>query len=156
MKRNLLLCLSLVLVAIACSKEDDWIPDLSLKSADNSQVIQWKTESRERILLFCGDEVQDVLEGTLSANIRDKMLDGTAIYSIINLKGTLTSQATGETFKVNEQQRVDRRILRIEFKWNIKGDQGSHYIGVAYVQHHDLEIHVERAICPPQKNRTEP
>ncbi len=153
MKKLFLLCLSLLVLSIACNKENDLTssPDESaLKSAD-TKTYQWKTESGYFTPLICDGEEVDYLEGNIAAHWRWNIQDGENKWILITFMGELTS-TSGETFTIMEQDKIrfmEGSYEHYAVRWNIKGDWGNHYIGMGYVDLDTWEVVPEKSMCPP-------
>lgn len=153
MKKLVLLCLSLLLVTVACDKNDSPLssPDeAALKSAD-TKTYQWKTETGYFTPLLCDGELMDYLEGDLAAHYRWNIRNGEDKWVLITFIGELSSTRTGETFKIMEQDKikfVEGQMMHYAVSWNIKGDWGNHYVGSGYVDLDTWEVVPDKAMCP--------
>ena len=102
----------------------------SIVMAQNKKAtVEWDVEWYYWLDVKCGD-FEDFLEGPVNAHVvthYDK--DGEIINTIFHTTGTVFSNATGEEFMVNEVSWDDFAGTAIPFQFNIRGNQGSHYVG---------------------------
>lgn len=151
MKRSLFFVAALLLIAIACNDTYEYLDDAQEKSA-MTKTYQWKTGETYFLPLICDGETVDVLRGTLMAHYRWHVQKGEYKWIILNFTGELTSETTGETFKIMEFDKImfqDGTYGQYNLNWNVIGDQGSHYIGSGYVDLTTWEVIPEKTVCPP-------
>ncbi|WP_163711965.1 hypothetical protein [Mangrovibacterium lignilyticum] len=153
MKKILVLLLGFIFIAVGCNKNDDFVNDATqstLKSAD-TKTYQWKTESGYFTPLICDGEMIDYLEGDITAHFRWHILANEDKWVLVNFEGELTSQMTGETFKIKEKDRIkfeEGMMDNYTIHWNIMGDMGNHYVGSGYVALDTWEVVAEKSLCP--------
>ncbi|RKD90002.1 hypothetical protein [Mangrovibacterium diazotrophicum] len=158
MKKITLLILSLFLVAVACNEADDFVNDSSTQAQEKSaytKTYQWKTGEGYFIPLMCDGETVDVLNGSLMAHYRWHVMNGQTQMVLVRFSGELTSEATGETFVINESDKIryeEGAMMHYSFSWNVRGNWGSHYIGSGYLDLNTWEVVPEKTVCPPSNN----
>jgi hypothetical protein len=86
---------------------------------------------------MCDGEIVDYLEAvdgdeSMIGHVTAHITDGKFVWGIIHTKGTLTSLTTGETFKINETDKVtfneNEEVASIMSRAHARGDKGTHVI----------------------------
>jgi|LGVF01.2.fsa_nt_gb hypothetical protein len=158
------LLLGLFLIfGLGCTKSNDLLKDVETENQFKSAETRsgnWKGVDFYAIPLYCDDQVVDYLSGDLESHWIWHVEDGKYVWLKIIWNGTLTSEFTGEIFKVKEFNKLQNiegavywwQLESYDLHYNIKGDMGSHYIGSGYV---DIEngwaLVLDRVNCPPNK-----
>lgn len=101
--------------------------------------------------VYCGDQMVDNLEGGwIRAHYVYRLFkNGDLIYKEIDqIKGEVTSDNTGEVFKIRE---IDKWFYTgqwvFTWKYNLIGDQGSHYIGTLTINYSTGELTIGKTVC---------
>lgn len=97
-----------------CNKQDDLYPenpsDLQLKSAD-TRTINFNMTGVYYTPLICDGETVDFLYladvAGQNSHATGHLVDGKFVWMIIHSKLLITSQLSGETFKINDQTKVN-------------------------------------------------
>jgi len=97
---------------------------------------------------YCDGELVDYLSGTMEAHGSEHFVDGVSVFLIGQIKGEVTSELTGEVFKLNEIVKLfipDPSVWM--WSWtNLRGNKGTHYIahGTYYP---DGSFTVDKSVC---------
>jgi len=157
MKKIALLVLGLSFLMMGCTKDDLYEEDsgVLLKSAETKSYQAKFTEDGYLTPLFCDGEMVDYVSGNISSHWRVHYKDGVREWIIINFSGTLTS-TNGEVLTIRETDKIDFEegmdpIYLI--RWNIMGQDGSHYIGSGYVDWTTWDVVPEMTVCPPENQK---
>ena len=114
----------------------------------NKAVQGWST-STYWSPVFCDGEFVEVLSGgEIRVHFVKHYKDGLFINRIDQIKGTVTSEQTGEVFKIRE---VDKTYFtdswNVTWHYNLKGDMGTHYIGTLTYNYWTGAITVGKTVC---------
>lgn len=146
-----------------CDKQDDLFPenssDLQLKSAD-TRTINFEMTGEYYTPVICDGETVDFLYvpdiAGQNAHITAHLIDGQFVWMIVHCKLTITSQQTGETFKVNDQTKVtfDENGEYDTFTMHIhsKGDEGTHVIMFFEFDWASQTLEFLKGVCPQNDN----
>lgn len=100
--------------------------------------------------VVCGGQLVDVLEGgeitahTISRTFKKGSI---LVKEIVQIKGTVTSKS-GEVFKIKEFDKWNKTVhWEGYWRYNLIGDQGSHYIGTLYYDYSTGKITVGKTVC---------
>lgn len=142
-----------------CSKDEelyeDYSSDLQLKSAD-SKTINFEMTGEYYTPVICDGETVDFLYVPdvtgQNIHITAHMIDGQFVWFIVHAKLTITSEQTGETFKINDQTKVffDENGEYDTFTMHIhaKGDKGTHVIMFFDFDWASQTLDFPKGICP--------
>jgi len=160
---RLLFLVAFVCFTAGCDKQNDLYfdnsDDLQLKSAD-SRTINFEMTGDYMVPIYCDGELVDYLEATdgdpavenLYAHATAHMVGGKFVWCIVHAKGTFTSQGTGETFKINETDKLtfneDEEMTFIWSRTHAKGDQGTHVIMFFNVDLLAQTFDLVKGVCP--------
>ena len=123
-------------------------------------TVEWDVEWYYFLDVECGDFV-DLLEGPVTAHVVTHYnKDGEPINTIYHTTGTVFSNETDEIFTVNEVSWDDFAASAIPLTFNIRGNQGSHYVGRATWDYEpgdwDTGILIfHRFLCPGSKRNND-
>lgn len=161
MKKIAFIFLSLILISLGCTEPDDLYEDNmsepQLKSAE-TRTYQWVSESGYYTPLLCDGLEVGFLTGYLHAHWRVHYKDGLPVWAIINFNGTLTNQDGTVTYTIKETDKFDVipgvNWINYVVRWNIKGSDGSHYVGSGMVDTEDpyWPIIPMKSLCPPSND----
>ncbi|WP_167611625.1 hypothetical protein [Maribellus sediminis] len=156
---KLLFLMVFICFSAGCDKQNDPYVDnsndLQLKSAE-SRTINFDMTGEYYTPVICDGETVDLLylpevEGQ-DAHITAHLVDGQFVWFIVHCKLTITSQQTGETFKVNDQTKVifDENGEYESFTMHIhaKGDKGTHVIMFFDFDWASQTLDFPKGICP--------
>jgi len=93
----------------------------------------------------------DELVGTLYYHILNHYKDGVWVWQMGPCKGEFTSLITQEVFTISDLDKnrdPDPANWTVYYHYNLKGNQGSHYIGYAVFKLNDFSVTTLRATCP--------
>ena len=96
----------------------------------NNAVQDW-VEGDYWNVVYCDGEVIDYLEGTVRIHYVYHFVHGVFVKQIVSAKGEVISRS-GEVFKVLEKGKwfeLGSHDVYTVFKFNMKGDKGTHYQG---------------------------
>jgi len=165
MKTLTILLLGVVLIIAGCSKTDEFpegnMTDNQLKSA-NSRTINFDMQDMfpgwiyYAPLICDGDTVdilvEDVPGSEISVHVTAHIIDGKMVWAILHCKGTLTSEATGETFKVRDQTRVtfdeNFELTSNIYHVHALGDKGTHVMNFFELDYEAQTFVLTKSICP--------
>lgn len=163
MKTLTILFLGAVLIFAGCSKNDDFLEgnmsENQLKSAD-SRTINFEMPPGYATPIICdGVEVDYLFVGedgvggeNLYGHATAHIIDGKFVWAIVHTKGTLTSQSTGETFIINETNKVtfdeNEEVASLIVRTHARGDKGTHVIMFFNVDWANLQFELLKGICP--------
>jgi hypothetical protein len=103
--------------------------------------------------LYCGDELYDILGGTLKLHHIWHYDNGLDIWCVYQAEGELTGKNTNEVFKYKEngQRHFHHDNCFVTFTYNAKGNKGTHLTGSMtwdFCTDPDMEnMVIDRAIC---------
>jgi hypothetical protein len=102
----------------------------SVVMAQNKKAtVEWDVVWDYWLDVECGG-ITDNLIGPVTAHVVTHYnKDGEIINTIFHTTGMVSSTETGEVFMVNEVSWDDFAGTSIDFQFNIRGNQGSHYVG---------------------------
>ena len=163
MKTLTILLFGAILIFMGCSKTEDFpegnMNDNQLKSAD-SRTINFEMPPGYATPIICNGEEIDYLEvgddgiggENLYSHATAHIVNGQFVWAIVHTKGTLTSQSTGEIFKINETNKVtfdENEELEIMHCFtHAHGDKGTHVIMFFEVDWVNLTFDLLKGICP--------
>jgi len=156
---KLLIVVTSICFLAGCEKQEapylDNSSDLQLKSAD-TRTINFDMTGEYYTPLICDGETVDFLYladvADQTAHITAHLIDGQIVWMIVHSKLTITSQETGETFKINDQTKVtfnengDYEI--ISFHIHTKGDKGTHVNMFCEFDWENQTLELIRGVCP--------
>ena len=131
---------------------------LFISLANNTSVAQEKSngatqgwiESAYWGPVYCDGVMVDLLEGgEISVHYVYRLFKtGNVVYKEIDqIKGTVTSQ-TGEVFTIRETDKLEfTDHWEVTWHYNLKGDQGTHYIGTLTMNYQTGEITIGNTVC---------
>ena len=101
--------------------------------------------------VFCADGTEDYLTGTAFLHAVYHYKDGKIIKRNVIMRGEATSFFTDEVFKIKEHDvEIWEEIWAegiVHWRFNLKGNMGSHYIGYYSVDFPGWVITVEKILC---------
>lgn len=163
MKTLTILLFGVVLIIAGCSKTVEFpeenMTENQLKSAD-SRTINFEMPPGYASPIICDGEEVDYLEvgedgvggENLYAHATAHIIDGKFVWAIVHTKGTLTSQSTGETFKINEINKVlfdeNEEVESLISRTHARGDKGTHVILFFNVDWENKTFVLLKGICP--------
>ncbi|WP_147384131.1 hypothetical protein [Maribellus luteus] len=157
MKKIAFIVWGLSLLMMGCTKEDMYEneADAVLKSAETKTYQAKFTDDSYFTPLFCEGEIVDYVSGYISAHWRVHYKNGVRQWILINFSGTLTS-ANGEVLTIRESDKIlfeEGMDPTYSVRWNIMGEDGSHYIGSGYVDWTTWDVVPEMTVCPPENQK---
>lgn len=78
--------------------------------------------------VVCGEDAVDRLVGFASSHIINFYKNGVKVGEKQTFSGEVTNSRTGEIFEIKDTYKCDLIDRGGPGHWNLKGDQGSHYI----------------------------
>ncbi|WP_372950636.1 hypothetical protein [Mariniphaga sp.] len=142
-----------------CNKNDDFCEvnssDNQLKSA-SSRTINFQMTGEYYTPVICDGETVDFLYlsevADQKTHITAHLKNGQFVWMIVHCKLTITSELTGETFKINDQTKVtfDENGVYDTFTMHIhsKGDKGTHVIMFFEADWENQTLNLFKGICP--------
>ncbi|HKI89643.1 MAG TPA: hypothetical protein VKA38_11495 [Draconibacterium sp.] len=93
--------------------------------------------------VYCdGEQVDELSGGTLLIHYTRRWVPYVIYKEIDQIKGEVTSSATGEVFKIRETDKwlgtIDSQTITCHF--NLAGNQGTHYHGILTLDMYTFEI----------------
>ncbi|WP_372950341.1 hypothetical protein [Mariniphaga sp.] len=162
---RLFFIMAVISLVAGCNKTDEFpegnMTDNQLKSAD-SRTINFEMPPGYATPIICDGEEVDYLEvgedgvggENLYAHATAHIINGKFVWVIVHVKGTLTSQSTGEIFKINEINKVtfgeNEEIATMFTRTHAKGNKGTHVIMFFEVDWVNLTFMLTKGICPPE------
>jgi len=120
---------------------------LTQTSAQATRSAQYKAELGYYTPVFCGDEMVDYLEGVVMFHVIDHYKNGNWQWEIAQAKGEATG-LYGEVFQLTE---TDKLWLPVQglllWHFNLKGNEGNHYIGTLTYSYITGEMVVRKTVC---------
>lgn len=120
---------------LSCSADDLTVEETTVdmkgvnnKGLDNRVTVEKDVEWVYWLDVECGD-FTDYLYGPVTAHVVTFYKDGEAIGTNYHTFGTIYSANTDEVFTVNEVSFDTFSETAIPFRFNIRGNMGSHYVG---------------------------
>lgn len=99
--------------------------------------------------VFCDGIQVDYLTGTVSVQWIVIQKDGNPVKTNVTMHGQASSNVSSEVFKVHDKELMVPDLDGIVYwHFNLKGNQGSHYIGSMIWDSVTGAMTVEKAICP--------
>ena len=153
-KTFFLICL---LLGMAITKISAQLPPVI---PDGTKSVVWTFEVfGYEEFIFCNDENEptDVLKGDFTFKEVDHFKNGEMTGAVNHLiEGIFTSEITNEVFKAHENIKgyppvnEDGNYTNGTWHFNLKGDQGSHYIGF-FSFYSDGSWTIDKFVCPGKK-----
>jgi hypothetical protein len=134
---------------------------VQLSAQTKSMVFKGSLVFNLELPVYCdfnGTEVDRVLLPEFDYHNEVHFVNGMPVWATGWYKGECYSKITGEVFTYNE---VDRRYLfsgtTYTLHYNLKGNQGNHYVGIMTVEFSDniliLHPNVIKAMCVANGNK---
>ena len=124
-----------------------WIYSTAQDKANNGW--QYWTQSTYWTPVWCNGVEVDMLEGgEIRVHIVGRSFNNGKLYKqVAQLKGEITSES-GEVFKIRE---IDKWYATdshyVTWKYNLKGDMGSHYHGTVTINRVTGEMTIGKTVC---------
>ncbi|MEN8137814.1 MAG: hypothetical protein ABFR62_05215 [Bacteroidota bacterium] len=159
MKKIGYLLLGLFLMfGLGCTKTDDLVKEAEvekqLKSADSGTLHYRDNEYGFYLDIYCDDTYVETISGDIEVHWLGHRNKGVRQWWQFKWKGTLIGES-GEVFTIHSTDKFyfTEGAWEVDnFRYNVVGDMGSHYIGYGYFGNDTgWEIVMERANCPPNK-----
>jgi len=119
---------------------------------DGTKSVTFKQEWLYFQPVYCDGELADMLTGNATASGVRHYVDGILKWANYKNRGNVTSEWTGEVFKLRE---TDQREIysegKVTWHWNLKGNMGSHYVGSASWDYINDIITIHKSICVGSK-----
>lgn len=160
MKTLTVLLLGVILIVAGCSKTDDFpeenLYENQLKSADNRSIKLFFIGGYS-LPVICDGETVDYLEAetgdeSIISHVTAHIADGKFVWGIVHTNGTLTSQLTGETFKINETDKItfneNEEVASIMSRAHARGDKGTHVIMFFEINFATWTFELLKGTCP--------
>lgn len=165
MKTLTILLLGVVFIIAGCSKTDEFrevnMPDNQLKSADsrtiNFDMIEFDPTVAYSTPIICDGEivdylVEDIPGSEITVHVTAHIINGKFVWAKLHCKGTLTSEATGETFKVIDQTKItfdeNTELTSNIYHVHAIGDKGTHVINFFKLDYEAQTYVLIKGICP--------
>mgnify|MGYP000153302760 CR=1 FL=1 len=164
MKTLTILLLGVTLIFAGCSKTDEFpeenMSDLQLKSAD-SKTVNFVMHDADPTwaywspLICDGDTVDILLEDIpgeeITVHVTAHLIDGKIVWAIFHCKGSLTSEKTGETYKIVDQTRLtfdeNFELTSNFYHVHAKGDKGSRIINFFELDYDAQTYVLTKSVC---------
>ncbi len=119
---------------------------------DASNVYQAWVESTFWSPVFCDGVMVDALEGgTIRVHVVERYLPGVSFTRIAQIKGEVTSDLTGEVFKIRETDKYSwspGSPYIVKWRYNLIGNMGTHYHGtITYDIWAGVILEVSQTVC---------
>ena len=115
--------------------------------AQEKGTVSYKDDAEVILPLFCGDrQVDNIINNYVEAHFRVHFENGVPIWRILSLKGTVISEK-GVTFEITAYSKFWSYPVQ-EAHYNLKGDDGSHYVGSLTYNNVTRIFTFSKAICP--------
>ena len=131
--------------------------DNQLKSATNRSVKLFFNGGFSLPVICNGETVDFLVEAedpdeTLTGQLTAHIADGKFVWAIVHGKGSLKSQLTGETFKINETGKFtfgeNEEVTSFTSRAHARGDQGTHVIIFYEIDLATWTFVLLKGICP--------
>lgn len=96
----------------------------------NPNGNSWWVEQSWGTSVYCDGEWVDYIYGVMKLHVVDFYKDDVWQKQIVQAHGEATSWVTGENFKYREKCDWYPLEMRSTWKYHLKGEDGSHYIGI--------------------------
>ncbi len=160
MKTLSVLLFGVILIFAGCSKTDDFpegnMTDNQLKSADNRSFKMFFIGGYT-LPVICDGVTVDYLEvedgdESIITRVTAHITDGKFAWAIVHANASLTSQLTGETFKINETDKItfdqNEEVTSIMSRAHAQGDQGTHVIMFFEIDFATWTFELIKGNCP--------
>ena len=107
----------------------------------------WWIEKTFGTYVYCDGELIDWIGGVMKAHVVDKYKDGIWVRQIIQITGEAYSYQTNEKFKFQRVGKYYPLEDKSIFHYNLKGDEGTHYILKHMYEFNPWSITVISAKC---------
>lgn len=149
---------------VSCNKQDDDLgindAEVLLKSAD-SKTINFDMHDADPTwaywspLICDGDTVDILMEDIpgeeITVHVTAHLIDDKIVWAILHCKGTLTSEATGETFKIVDQTRLtfdeNFELTSNIYHVHAKGDKGSRIMNFFELDYDAQTYVLTKSVC---------
>ncbi|HPF52024.1 MAG TPA: hypothetical protein PK335_10645 [Draconibacterium sp.] len=140
-----------------CAKDELEInnPEPQLKSADSRTInFDWTGEYYTPVI--CDGDTVDFLYAPdvtgQNVHITAHLINGQFVWMIVHSKLTITGLQTGETFKINDQTKVNfdenEEYETFTMHIHVKGDKGTHVIMFFDFDWASQTLDFTKGICP--------
>jgi hypothetical protein len=127
----------------------------SQKGLENRSIVTEETWTGYNQPVWCAGnsaaDPDDYLIGTAFLHAVYHLKDGEVIKRNVIMRGEATSDITGEVFKIKEQDVENWDDFWVDgimhWRFNLKGNMGSHYIGYYTLTLPGWVITVEKILC---------
>jgi hypothetical protein len=103
--------------------------------------------------VYCNGVYSDTLIGKTIYEGVELVKDSVIVWQNFHNRGTATSIKTGEVFVVEEKDKQYPDVTFVIWNFNLKGDQGSHYLGSMTWNWTSGEITVDKFVCVVNKKK---
>jgi hypothetical protein len=115
---------------------------------NGSRSLQGWSEYGYGVIVYSGGEVIDYLVGGVRVHFVAHFKNGSFLYETDQIKGEVTN-GYGEVFELKEVDKYNFTDgMYLTSKFNLIGDQGTHYIGSLTYNFLTGEIMVGKAVSP--------
>jgi len=156
---RLFFIMAVISLVAGCNKTEEFpegnMTDNQLKSAE-SRTINFQMTGEYYTPVICDGETVDFLYlsevADQKTHITAHLNSGQFVWMIVHCKLTITSELTGETFKINDQTKVtfDENGEYDAFTIHIhaKGDKGTHVIMFLEFDWASQTLEFPKGVCP--------
>jgi len=134
------------MLLILCLFGGALLQPLSAQKNDNSSDAFW-VESYYYTPVRCDGEFVDWVEGVFTIHVVNHYKDGVWIFQRLMIKGIGTGYLSGETFKFNYNEKYSNVTGICTWHYNLKGDDGDHYIGSMTWDYNTSTMTVNKTVC---------
>ena len=115
-----------------------------------TKSVQGWVQSTYWTPVYCGGvQVDELSGGEIMIHKIIHFKDGAYQWENAQIKGQVTSDKTGEVFKIQE---IDKTYFTdhwyVTWHYNLKGNLGTHYIGTLTYSYWTGEITIGKTVCP--------
>jgi hypothetical protein len=111
----------------------------------NKSVSHWETADYFTYVV-CDGYLVDIVTGVVKVHAVTHFKDGEMVWEISQFKGDVVGES-GEVFKMKELDKEYAETNSVTWRYHLKGNEGSHYIGTLTLNMTTWRITVGKTVC---------
>ena len=132
---------------IVCILAGTALLPLSAQKNDTSSDAFWVQSVYYYTPVRCDGAFVDWVEGEFKIHVVNHYKDGVWIFQRLQISGVGTGYLSGETFKFKMKEKYSDVTGMDTWHYNLKGDEGSHFIGSMTYDYSTGSFTVNKTVC---------
>lgn len=134
------------LLMIACFFAGAALMSISAQTNDTKSDQYW-VKTYYYTPVFCDGIWIDRVEGELTIHVVDHYKNGKWVWQNLQINCEATGMLSGETFKFHMTEKYSRATRISDWRYNMIGDMGSHYIGSLTYNYSNGDFTINKTVC---------